>query len=166
MTDVVVGRVAKPHGLKGEVAIEVHTDRPEERFTVGARAETDQESLTVESVRFHKGRPVVRFAEARGRDAAEKLRGRFLYMDVATDEDVDDDEIHDIDLIGMEVVEHDGDAVGTVRRVDHGPAHETLVVSRSDRGTALIPFVADMIIDIDVEEGVISVDLPDGLLDL
>lgn len=174
MTEVVVGHIVRPHGVRGEMVVEVRTDDPDRRFHSQAMFMTDRGEVSVEKVRWHQGRPMVTVAGIADRTAAEQWRGLELRVDISEDDDdLEDDEFRDMDLIGLQVVDFgpDGDAteglvVGSVSRIDHGPAHEMLVVKRRGQRPALIPFVAEMVDEIDVEAETISVTLPSGLLEL
>ena len=170
---LLVGVVVRPHGLRGELVVEVRTDSPKERFAPGSvlvRALPDgvrAGSLTVESARPHSGRLLVRFAEAPDRDAAETLRGSRLLVDRASlPLTGDPDEFHVHQLEGLAVELADGTAVGTVREIAHGPGGELLVVARPDAPDALVPFVREIVPTVDVEAGRVVLTPPEGLLDL
>jgi len=165
MAEVVVGRIVRPHGLRGELVVEVRTDDPEARFQPGIEYATKNGPLKAVSVRWHQGRPMVGFEGVPGRTEAELLRGVLLSVDVDED-DLAEDEFRDDDLTGLHVIETDGSAVGTVARIEHGAGHETLVVKRQGTHPARIPFVAEMVTEIDFDGGIIVVDLPPGLLEL
>ncbi|HLU28304.1 MAG TPA: ribosome maturation factor RimM [Glycomyces sp.] len=166
MVQVVVGRIVRPHGVRGEVVVEVRTDDPEERFRPGAEYATPSGALRAETVRWHQGRPMLTFEGVRGRDAAEALRGTLLSLEVDPAEELESDEFHDTDLIGLAVVTVDGERVGTVTAVDHGPAYEALVVKRRGTHPLPIPFVDEMIDGVDLDAGTVVVDPPPGLLEL
>ncbi|MCC3762410.1 ribosome maturation factor RimM [Glycomyces sp. TRM65418] len=172
MPELVVGRIVRPHGLRGEVVVEVRTDDPETRFQPGVEYRTTGgrlkgAPLKAATVRWHQGRPMIGFEGHTDRNASELLRGVVLSVEIDEEELVaDEDEVHDTLLIGLTVIDREAGEVGTVSRVDHGAAYETLVVKRKGRTPALIPFVADMIGEVDVEAGRIRVDLPPGLLEL
>ena len=120
---LVVGRVTRPHGVRGEVSVEVRTDDPDLRFAVGRVIATDPAAagpLTVESVRWHSGRLLIRFAGIADRSQAEELRGTWLTLDSAEVGSTDDpDEFHDHELIGLAVVTTLGEPVGRVTDVRH-----------------------------------------------
>ena len=185
---LVVGQIGKPHGILGEVSVAVRTDEPEERFTAGSvfttevprdrRVSTDPaaapavayrvpEKLVVESVRWHHGRGIVRFEGVHDRNVAEALRGVLLQVESsALTPPSDPDEFHDHQLIGLRVVSLDGVDLGVVARIQHAPASDLIVLDKSSGGTALIPFVSQLVPTVDVSGGRIVVDLPEGLLDL
>ncbi len=120
---LVVGRVTRPHGVRGEVSVEVRTDDPDLRFAVGRVMATDPAAagpLVVEAVRWHSGRLLIRFAGIDDRDQAEELRGTWLTLDSAEVGPTDDpDEFHDHELIGLAVVTTSGEPVGRVTDVRH-----------------------------------------------
>jgi len=172
MPELVVGRIVRPHGLRGEVVVEVRTDDPETRFQPGVEYRTrggqlKGAPLKSVTVRWHQGRPMIGFEGHADRNASELLRGVVLSVEIEEEELVaEEDEVHDTLLIGLTVVDKEAGEIGTVSRVDHGAAYETLVVKRQGRTPALIPFVADMVVEVDLEGETINVDLPPGLLDL
>jgi len=167
---VAVGRIGRAHGVRGEVAVEVRTDAPEQRFAVGAVLRTDPASvgpLTVEAARSHHGRLLVHFAGVQDRAAASAMAGTFLLVDPATAADAGRDAYWDHELVGMSVVDVDGATVGTVGDVVHSSVQDLLVVVRDDTGTeVLVPFVAALVPDVDVPNRRIVIDPPPGLLDL
>jgi 16S rRNA processing protein RimM len=167
---LVVGRIGRPHGIRGAVTVEVRTDSPELRFAPGSVLVTDpgeRGPLTVEWARPQPGRLVVAFAGVGDRAAAEALRGTLLVIDSAELEPSDDpDEYHDTELIGLAVRTTAGAPVGTLTDVVHGPGGDLLVVTTADGLEALVPFVREMVPEVDVPGGVVLVDPPEGLLDL
>jgi 16S rRNA processing protein RimM len=124
-------------------------------------------ALVVESVRWHQGRGIVQFEGVHDRNVAEALRGVLLQVESSTlTPPSDPDEFHDHQLVGLRVVSVGGDDLGAVARIDHAPASDLIVLDKSGGGTALIPFVSQLVPTVDVAGGRIVVDLPDGLLDL
>ncbi|HWB68158.1 MAG TPA: ribosome maturation factor RimM [Mycobacteriales bacterium] len=166
---LVIGRIAKPHGISGELAVEVRTDAPEQRFAAGSRVETDPSErgpLVVEATRWHAGRLLVRFTGVTDRTAADALRGTLLVADSATSPPGDADDYWDHDLVGLTAVLADGTVVGDVTEVAHPPGSDLLVVKRPDGRQAMLPFVREIVPTVDVAGGRIVVAPPDGLLDL
>ncbi|WP_026212270.1 ribosome maturation factor RimM [Longispora albida] len=170
---LIVGRVIRPHGVRGEVVVELRTDDPASRFVPGTVFVTDPPDhgpLTLEYARQHttagKERLLCALEEVPGRDEAEDLRGVFLGVEVDEIEDLDDpDEFHDHQLVGLAVMV-DGEKVGEIVRVVHGPAHDQLVVRRPGASDALVPFVTAIVPEVDVKGGKIIVTPPGGLFDL
>jgi 16S rRNA processing protein RimM len=188
---LVVGHIGKPHGLCGEVLVTVRTDEPEARFVAGSVFTTEvprdrrvstgpaaaasapgvpyrvPDKLTLESVRWHQGRVIAQFDGIHDRNVAEALRGVLLQVDSAEVAPPDDpDEFLDHQLVGLSVVGTDGTVLGEVERIEHAPASDLIVLAKTGGGTALIPFVSQLVPKVDVPAGRIVVDLPEGLLDL
>jgi 16S rRNA processing protein RimM len=149
-----VGRITKTHGVRGDVLVLLTTERSE-RLAPGTVLSTERGDLTVERATPHQGKWIVHFAELAVREQADQWRGTVLRAE-ALDDDDDDLWVHE--LIGATVELPDGTAVGSVDEVQANPAADLLVL---DTG-ALVPvvFVTDH------REGVITIDPPDGLLDL
>lgn len=167
---LVVGRIGKAHGLRGDVTIEVRTDDPETRFAPGAVLGTDPSErgpLTVESGRSQSGRYVLRFTGIEDRTAAEGLRNTLLIVEADPDEPPEDpDEYYDHQLVGMLVVTVDGREVGTVTDMLHLPTQDLFAVKRPDGREALIPFVEEIVPEVDLKQRTVLVNPPPGLLEL
>ena len=166
---LVVGRIGHAHGVKGEVSVEVRTDDPDRRYAPGSVLDTDPPErgpLTVESVRHHHGRLLVRFEGMADRTAAETLRGTLLVVDAATAGETDDDEWWDHDLVGLAAVTTDGTPLGTVNEVVHVPGAPLLAIVTDGGGEVLVPFVSAIVPEVDVAGGRLVVDPPPGLFDL
>lgn len=166
---LVIGRIAKAHGVSGEVAVDVRTDVPDVRFAPGAVLDTDPAErgpLTVARVRWHSGRLLVAFDSIKDRTAADQLRGTLLVADSSTSPTSDDEEYWDHDLVGLEVVTVTGDPVGVVSEMLHPPGTDLIAVRRPGGGEVLIPFVRDIVPTVDVAAGRVVVDPPEGLFEL
>ena len=172
---VIVGRIGRPHGIRGEVVIGVRTDEPDLRFAVGATLDAPERAdepaggaqLTVASARWHSGQLLVAFAGITDRTAAAERTGRWLTVDATQlPEIVDPDEFRDHELIGLSVRTCAGDPVGIVADVLHY-GQDLLVVRRTDgqEGESLVPFVKAIVPEVDVPGGVVVIDPPPGLLD-
>jgi 16S rRNA processing protein RimM len=164
---VVVGRIGRPHGLRGEVTVQVTTDDPDERFAAGAVLGTDPPArgpLTVAGMRRSGPVLVIGFDGITDRNAAEALRGTTLTLDSA-DLPVPDDpeEFYDHQLIGLSVADRTGIVLGTVVQVWHPPASPVLVVDRPDGSQEFVPFVSAIVPVVDLEHGRLIVDPPDGM---
>ncbi len=165
--DVIVGRIGRPHGLRGEVTVAVSTDDPEHRFAPGAVLETDPAGrgpLTVTGMRRSGPVLVVGFAGIADRDAAESLRGTLLTADSSLLPVPDDpDEFYDHQLVGLSVLDRAGTVLGTVVEVLHPPASPVLAVDRPDGSQELVPFVSAIVPVVDLDAGSLVVEPPDGM---
>jgi 16S rRNA processing protein RimM len=166
---LVVGRVGRPHGLRGELTVEVRTDDPQARFAAGTVLATEPAArgpLTISSARWHSGRLLVTFAGHGDRTAAEQLRDTFLVVDSADlDEPADPDEFHDYQLIGLSAWTVAGEQVGVVADVLHHGQDLLVIRPVRDRGEILVPFVSAIVPEVDVAAGRLTIDPPGGLLD-
>jgi 16S rRNA processing protein RimM len=164
-----VGRIARAHGNRGQVIVDPETDFPEERFKRGAvlhvREGEKTDSLTIEDVRFHRGRPIIGLAGIETMDAAEALAGRELRVSVETLQSLPAGAFYHHDLIDCSVVTSDGEAIGRVMSVEGNAAGSRLVV-QGRAGEILIPLAEGICIEVDVAARKIVVEPPEGLLDL
>ena len=168
---LVVGRVGRPHGLRGEVTVEVRTDDPAQRFAGGSVLQTDPPGrgpLTVSGSRWHADRLIVRFAGVGDRESAENLRDTVL--EIESDELApltDPEEFYDHELIGLTVLTVTGEQVGTVSDVLHHGQDLLVVSGTGTRGgrEILVPFVAALVPEVNIKAGRLVVDPPAGLLD-
>ncbi|UQI47653.1 ribosome maturation factor RimM [Streptomyces sp. HU2014] len=165
---LVVGRIGRAHGIKGEVSIEVRTDEPELRLGPGAVLATDPAGagpLTIETGRVHSGRLLLRFAGVKDRTAAEALRNILLIAEVDPEEGPEDpEEFYDHQLIDLDVVTVDGEEIGRITEIAHLPAQDLFIVERPDGGEVMIPFVGEIVTEIDLEEQRAVIDPPPGLI--
>jgi 16S rRNA processing protein RimM len=165
---VTVGRIGRPHGIRGAVVVGVRTDEPELRFAVGSRLDTDRPDvgpLTVAATRWHSGELLVRFEGVRDRTSAEGLRGTWLSVDSGTLAPTGDPDVfRDHELIGLTVRTVDGTEVGVVEDVLHHG--QDLLAIRAASREILVPFVKAIVTEVNVEAGVLMIDPPPGLLDL
>ena len=173
--EVVVGRIGKPHGIRGEVTVDVRSDEPDRRFADGARlrAQAPRDAaavpayLTVARTRWHQGVLLVAFEEAGDRNSAETLRGTVLHVTLDPEETPEDpEEFYDHQLEGMTVSTSGGRVVGTVTEVLHTGAGELLAVRAGDGPEVLVPFVSAIVVSVSLADNAIEIDPPDGLLDL
>ena len=173
--ELVVGRVVKSHGVRGELVVEVRTDSPDERFAAGSRLvgrvgrgdQATDRDVTIEAARQHSGRLLVRLVGVADRDTADALRGMLLLVDSETLPDPEDpDEYHDHQLVGLRVLDTSGATLGEVTEIVHTPAGELLAIRLSDGLDALVPFVSEMVPEVDLAGGTCVIDPPEGLLDL
>lgn len=181
--ELVVGRIVKSHGIRGEVVVDIRTDSPEERFAKGSALSTRSrkskgvgvpETLNVEAARNHSGRLLVRFAGVGSRDAADALRGVELLVDSESFEPLsDDDEFYDHELEGLDVRIDNAAAapIGRVSEVLHTPAGEVLSITTLADGPhagreVLVPFIEQFVPTVDLTAGTAVITPPEGLLDI
>ena len=171
----VIARIGKPHGLLGEVTVQLHTDDPGRRLVVGTVLDTEAapgtgvpRALTVRSTRVHNGVWLVGFEEIPDRTGAESLRGTRLVVDAADVLPVldEDDVFTEEQLRGLAVVDPAGTVLGEVGGLELGAAQDRLVILLPDGREAQVPFVAALVPEVDLDGGRVVVDPPPGLLDL
>ena len=165
---VVVARIGKAHGLRGEVTVQVLTASPGERFAPGVSLVTEPAEagpLVVRSARDHNGVLLLGFEHTQDRSGAEALRGIRLLGDVLEDDD-DENSWYERDLIGLKAVTVGGDEIGEVTALQPRSTQDLLVLRLTDGREALVPFVTAIVPEVDLEGGRIVLDPPAGLLDL
>ncbi|WP_042384875.1 ribosome maturation factor RimM [Streptacidiphilus melanogenes] len=166
---LIVGRIGRAHGIKGDVTVEVRTDEPELRLGPGAVLMTDPGSagpLTVASGKVHSGRLLLRFEGVTDRNGAEALRGTLLIAEIDPEDSPEDpDEYYDHQLVGLDVVLTDGTVVGQLTEVLHLPYQDLLTVVRPDGTEVLVPFVSEIVPEIDLEAQRAVITPPPGLID-
>jgi len=164
----VVGRVAKPHGVHGDVLVEIITDFPERlgdglRFGVGEDTHPT-EFLETHRVRFHKGKWLVSITDVRDRSTVEALRGWYVFLPEQSPEDLPEGYFYEHQLVGLQCRSTDGNLLGEVTGIDPGIGQTRLVV-RSGRRESLVPYVPEIVREVDLEGKVVILDPPPGLLD-
>jgi 16S rRNA processing protein RimM len=166
---VVVGRIARAHGIRGQVIVDPDTDFPEERFQPGADLYIERggkaEPLRITAVRFHRERPILGVDGVATMSDAELLAGHELRVPRDWLAPLPAATFYRHDLIGCAVVTAGGDRVGEVSGVEGTMAGSRLVVD-GPRGEILIPMAAEICTAIDVAAKRIVIDAPEGLLDL
>ncbi|AWL40840.1 MULTISPECIES: ribosome maturation factor RimM [Streptomyces] len=166
---LVVARIGRAHGIKGEVTVEVRTDEPELRLGPGAVLATEPAErgpLTIETGRVHSGRLLLGFENVRDRTAAEALRNTLLIAEVDPAELPEDpEEFYDHQLIDLDVVLADGTGIGRITEISHLPSQDLFIVERPDGSEVMIPFVEEIVAEIDLEEQRAVVTPPPGLID-
>ncbi|MDE2878671.1 ribosome maturation factor RimM [Candidatus Palauibacter soopunensis] len=165
---VIVARIARPHGIRGGLLLEAETDHAEALFQAGRRLQIigapPPRALTVETARLHGGRWLVEVREVADRTVAEGLRGARLAVPRAELPDLPDGGYLLHDLIGMSVCEEDT-TIGVIREVYDQPGAPLLALDVDGR-ERLIPFDAELVVELDFEAGEVHMKLPAGLLDI
>lgn len=163
-----VAIVTSAHGLKGEVRLDVRTDSPEERLADGAYLETDPADfgpLKIERTRIYKDIWYARFEEIRDRTAAESLRGVRLVIETDEEERREEGAFYSHELAGLPALNPAGERLGEVAGLEPNPAHELLLV-KTDAGTVRVPFVHQIVTEVDLEAGRVTIDPPGGLFEV
>lgn len=161
-----VARIGRPHGLRGEVTVQSHTDQPAERFVAGAEFVTEPPlgRLTIRSARLQGKAWVLGFVQVIDREGAEAIRGTRLLA--APDAPGEDDGFYEEDLVGLQVVLPDGSLVGTVTALHQRPAQDLIEIELVAGTAAYVPFVEEIVPEVDLEAGRMVIDPPPGLLEL
>lgn len=171
ITQLRVGRLSKPHGLKGALKLELYTDEPERRFVPGASFSLQVPSdspwkgkrLVLRELRWFNDSPVGFFEEVTDRTTAESLVKAILWVDQDDAEELDPDTWYDHQLVDLDVV-LDGEIVGKITRVNHMPAQDLLEVETAN-GTVMVPFVKAIVPEVNIATGTVTVTPPAGLFD-
>jgi 16S rRNA processing protein RimM len=165
---LLVGRVARAHGNRGHVIVNLDTDFPDERFVVGQVLQVEQSGRTdsrrIAAVRFHQGRPVIAFDGIETMNDAEALAGAELKIAASEVAPLPEGTYYHHDLVGCEVRDTQERRVGIVRSVS-GPMERSILAVDGERGEVLIPLVADICVKVDTAAKTIVVNPPDGLLE-
>jgi len=167
---ILIGRVARAHGIRGQVIVNSDTDFPDQRFREGAelllvRSGEPPTRRRIATVRFHQGRPIIAFEGIETMNEAEALAGAELKVPAADAGRLPEDTYYHYELIGCEVRDRSGKAIGSVTGVEGTMEMSRLVIAGS-HGEVLIPLVAEICTEIDVRGRRIVVSPPDGLLEL
>jgi len=166
---LLVGRVARAHGNKGQVIVNPETDFPQQRFAAGNVLVVEQAGKTVErrilSLRFHAGRPIVALDGIATMNDAEALAGAELKVPASSLPPLPDNTYYRHDLVGCAVKDAAGHVLGRVTDVE-GPIERSLLVVGDGRRELMIPMVEGFIVSIDGEAREIRVELPEGLADV
>ena len=164
---LVVGRIGRAHGVRGEATIEIRTDNPEARFFVGAKFQTDPKEkgpLIIRDLKFHSGTLLLAFEGVADRTAVEKLRNVLLMAEVDPKEsNVSEDDFHISQIVDCTVIDESGKEWGKVVDVLQLPAQDTLVVLY-DGKEVLVPFVRAYVPEVDIESKKLTITNFAGLL--
>ena len=168
--EVTIARVVKARGIRGEVVCESMTNRPgrfeELDYVSVALPDKTRQRLRIERFWFQKDRVVIKLDGINSRNEAEKLVGARLLIPSDQTGKLEDGEFFEHTILGLEVVMADGRPVGRVERLMHTGGTDLLVVVDESAREYLIPFVDSICPDVDVANGRIRIEPPEGLLDL
>jgi 16S rRNA processing protein RimM len=163
-----VARIGKPHGIRGEVTVQVLTDAPGDRFVPGTEFVVEPASagpLTVSSARWNKDILLLGFEEIETRNDAETLRGAKLFIETEELDEDDDEGWYEHELVGLEA-RVGSQVVGKVAALNTMPVQDLLVVTTPGGEEVLIPFVEQIVPEVNIEEGFVLLTPPDGLFEL
>lgn len=168
---LILGEILRPHGIRGELRVKVQTDYPErlidELKTVYIGTDpkqSDAETYTIKSARFHQDYILLQLEEIDDRNAAELLRGQFVMVDLENAVPLEEDEFYLFELIGLTVKTTSGEELGTIQDVMETGANDVYVVKGRKYGELLIPAHDETLVDVDVEAGIVTMNLPYGIL--
>ena len=163
---LVIGRIGRAHGVRGDLFVEPLTDEPDVRFADGnVLVASAGNPLTVASTKWHSGKFVVHFVGVDDRTAAEALKAIELSIEVDPNQLPEDpDEFYDHQLVGLSVRLLDDSEIGNIKEVIHLPSQDLLAVTLLDGREILIPFVTEIVPTVDVPGGFIAIDPPLGLI--
>ena len=163
-----VARIGKPHGIRGEVTVQVLTDAPEDRFVPGTEFVVEPASagpLTVDSARWNKDILLLGFAGIETRNQAETLRGAKLFIETQELDEDDDEGWYEHELVGLEA-RVGSQVVGKVAALHTMPVQDLLVIEGADGKEILVPFVEQIVPEVNVAGGFVLLTPPDGLFDI
>lgn len=172
-TSLRVGRLLKAHGLKGAIKLELYTDSPNERFVPGAvftlQVPDDSpwfgKSLTVKELRWYNAQPVIFLEGIEDRNQAETLiKAILIVQQDLSQAPTEPDAWYDQQLIGLKVY-RDGNEVGSVSQVEHLPSQDLLIIKTLDDKEVMLPFVKQMVPEVDIPGGKITITPPLGLFE-
>ena len=167
---LVLGEILRPHGVRGEVRLRLLTDYPErirelQSVYVGSDPQSPRlKRYNIDQIRINQDYGLLKFKTINSRDDAERLRELLVMVHIDEAVPLDDDEVYLFQLIGMAVHTEAGELLGTVRDVLETGANDVYIIDSEHYGEVLVPVIEDTIISTDVEAGIITVRLPDGLL--
>jgi 16S rRNA processing protein RimM len=166
--DVVVGRLGRPHGVHGEISVEVRTDDPENRFAIGAKitVKENNQKLTIAATRWHLSRLLIKFEEIQDRTEVDAVRGKLLVVEVdPTAATLGNNEFYEFQLIDLEVFNQNNEKLGTVKEVLPGNAQALIVVKTPENKEVMVPFVNQLVPEVDIKNKRIVMNPPSGLFD-
>ncbi|WP_022662290.1 ribosome maturation factor RimM [Paucidesulfovibrio longus] len=167
---VLVGKVIKPHGIRGEICVESYADSPALFFGLDAvllgTGRGKPTRFEIRAVREHKDRLLLTFAGVADRNRAEELRGRDVYVREGELPELDDDEYYLRDLLGMDVLLEDGSRLGVLENFLETSGQIVWSIRHDSGKEILLPAVREFLVDLDEDAGVVTVAPPEGLVEM
>ncbi|MEM8856784.1 MAG: ribosome maturation factor RimM [Chloroflexota bacterium] len=166
---LIIGEITKPHGVRGEVRVEVLTENPErykelEEVYIAKNERQTPQPIKLETVRFHQGKALVKLEGYNYRDEVEKLRKWLIFIPADQAIPLEDGEFFYYQLIGMQVVSDEQERLGQVVDIIQTGANDVFVVAHPEKGEILIPDTEEVVTDIDGDARLITVHIIPGLL--
>lgn len=164
-----VGQITSAHGLKGEVKVYPTTDDPEVRFrqlkSVILKTPKEEIPVDIRSVRFSRNLALLKFEGIDGIDAVERYKGAYVCVPRDKAQKLGPDEYYEADLLGMEIVSDEGEAIGILTRVLHTGANDVYEIETDPetKKTVLIPAIKECVKKVDVDSGVMTIHVMEGL---
>lgn len=171
MTDYLnVGKIVNTQGLKGEVRVISQTDFPELRYKKGSTLTLFQEKkapvvLTVKSHRKHKNFDILSFEEHPSINDVEKYRDGILKVAMDDLTELEEDEFYYHEIIGLTVLDENGEELGKIKEILSPGANDVWVVQRQKKKDLLLPYIESVVTKVDIENGLVHVEIPEGLID-
>ncbi|RMF51113.1 MAG: ribosome maturation factor RimM [Anaerolineae bacterium] len=164
---VALGRLGRPHGLRGEMRMSVWSDEPETRLKAGNRVYLGEahRPLVIRSTRWHQGLLLIAFEGHPARTSVETFRNQLVYLPVDALPPLDEGEAYYYQIIGMQVITDDGQPLGVVEEILETGANDVFVVRSPEGREILLPDITEVILAVDVETRQVRVHLLDGLLE-
>ena len=164
-----VGKIVNTHGLRGEVKVVPLTDYPEvfeDIDFVYVKKKSEYERLDVKGIKYQKNNLIVRFSQITDINMAEKYKNQVIYAEREILGELPEGVYYIADLIGLDIVTEDGEKIGTVSDVFNTGSNDIYEVKREGKKNLLLPVIDDVVLNIDVDGGKITVRMMDGLEDL
>ena len=167
---LILGKIHRPHGIRGEVRMSLLTDFPERLLDMETvflgKSPTDKKlrMVELEDVRFHKRYALLSLSGVESRDAAERLKGQMVMIDLASAVPLEEDEYYLYQLIDLMVQTEAGKQIGRIKDVMETGANDVYIVKNDVHGELLLPAHEETILKIDIEAGIVLMTLPEGLL--
>ena len=161
-----VGFLRRPHGVRGEIMLEIQTEHPE-IFVSEAQFYLGEKHLpyTIASSRPHKKGILLSFEGIQDRDKVGEFRNTHVYAKISELPDLAENEFYDYEIVGLEIIEEKtGNSLGILKEIVKTGANDVYVVTQESGREILLPAIPEVVLDIDLAEGRMSVFLLDGLI--
>ncbi len=165
-----VGKIVNTHGLRGHLKIWPTTDFPEERFSQGSELVIEHEKLdaripvTVESAKLHKKTYLIKFEQFDDINEVERFKGGLLKVSSKYLSELPPGEYYYHEIIGCEVITEDGEVLGVISEILAPGANDVWVVQREKGKPVLIPYIDEVVKEVDVQNKRVKIHLMEGLI--